>query len=65
MAAPTDAALVKKTLANSEPSTHGPLATLACDTLISGIGRTADKFELRKVDGASRKRRSGSLKFIR
>ena len=25
MAAPTDAALVKKVLANSEPSTHGPL----------------------------------------
>ena len=24
MAAPTKAALVKKTLANSEPSTHGP-----------------------------------------
>ena len=24
MAAPTNAALVKKTLANSEPSTHGP-----------------------------------------
>jgi len=25
MAAPTNAALVKKVLANSEPSTHGPL----------------------------------------
>jgi hypothetical protein len=28
MAAPTNAALVKKTLANPEPSTHGPSATL-------------------------------------
>jgi hypothetical protein len=28
MAAPTNAALVKKTLANSEPSTHGPKWTL-------------------------------------
>ena len=27
MAAPTNAALVKKTLANSEPSTHGPKQT--------------------------------------
>ena len=29
MAAPTNAAFVKKTLANSEPSTHGPSETLA------------------------------------
>jgi hypothetical protein len=28
MAAPTNAALVKKVLANSEPSTHGPTRTL-------------------------------------
>ena len=28
MAAPTNAAYVKKALANSEPSTHGPFATL-------------------------------------
>ena len=27
MAAPTNAALVKKVLANSEPSTHGPKRT--------------------------------------
>jgi hypothetical protein len=27
MAAPTNAALVKKVLANSEPSTHGPKQT--------------------------------------
>jgi hypothetical protein len=27
MAAPTNAALVKKSLANSEPSTHGPTRT--------------------------------------
>jgi hypothetical protein len=30
MAAPTTAACVKKTLANPEPSTHGPLPTSAC-----------------------------------
>ena len=28
MAAPTNAALVKKVLANSEPSTHGPKADI-------------------------------------
>jgi hypothetical protein len=27
MAAPTNAAFVKKALANPEPSTHGPIAT--------------------------------------
>jgi len=27
MAAPTNAAFVKKSLANSEPSTHGPIAS--------------------------------------
>ncbi len=36
MAAPTNAALVKKTLANSEPSTHGPLAT---DRIFTADGR--------------------------
>src|SRR6516162_10505717 len=30
MAAPTTSACVKKTLANPEPSTHGPLPTSAC-----------------------------------
>ena len=29
MAAPTNAARVKKVLANSEPSTHGPKASMA------------------------------------
>ena len=29
MAAPTNAALVKKVLANLEPSTHGPISTFA------------------------------------
>jgi hypothetical protein len=29
MAAPTNAALVKKTLANPEPSTHGPFCQFA------------------------------------
>ena len=28
MVAPTNAALVKKVLANSEPSTHGPIADI-------------------------------------
>ena len=33
MAAPTNTALVKKALANSEPSTHGPFSDLArCPT---------------------------------
>ena len=32
MAAPTTAARVKKSLANPEPSTHGPLPTSACTT---------------------------------
>jgi hypothetical protein len=36
MAAPTNAALVKKVLANSEPSTHGPSPTYCdvCDLIV-------------------------------
>jgi hypothetical protein len=35
MAAPTNAALVKKVLANSEPSTHGPECRLLRDSITS------------------------------
>ena len=41
MAAPTNAALVKKVLANSGPSTHGPIASFRWDPMtcpISGKG---------------------------
>ena len=35
MGAPTNAASVKKVLANSEPSTHGGIATVAtCESLL-------------------------------
>ena len=46
MAAPTNAAFVKKVLANSEPSTHGPSRTSGNVRLMSayegraGIGKT-------------------------
>jgi hypothetical protein len=39
MAAPTTAAGVKKTLANPEPSTHGPTATSRADTRQSAYMR--------------------------
>jgi len=43
MAAPTNAAYVKKVLANSEPSTHGGIATVAGDAqkemIASGLVR--------------------------
>ena len=42
MAAPTNAALVKKTLANSEPSTHGPKQTFCDCGLKSAFGAKAD-----------------------
>ena len=42
MAAPTNAALVKKTLANSEPSTHGPLRRFRAVGQISEVGGKAD-----------------------
>jgi hypothetical protein len=35
MAAPTNPAPVKKTLANSEPSTHGPLAAITATRISS------------------------------
>jgi hypothetical protein len=37
MAAPTNAALVKKVLANSEPSTHGPSRQLLRHGDLSGV----------------------------
>jgi hypothetical protein len=42
MAAPTNAAYVKKALANSEPSTHGTSPTTAHVGFMSAIGGTAD-----------------------
>ena len=42
MAAPTNAALVKKTLANSEPSTHGTKRTFPCAQSTSAFGCKAD-----------------------
>jgi hypothetical protein len=42
MAAPTNAAGVKKALANPEPSTHGPKQTMRCLTLTSAFGGKTD-----------------------
>jgi hypothetical protein len=42
MAAPTNAAPVKKVLANSEPSTHGPIAPCAATQQIGRFWREAD-----------------------
>jgi hypothetical protein len=42
MAAPTNPALVKKTLANAEPSTHGPSRYLArCSDMSEVEGKAA------------------------
>jgi hypothetical protein len=42
MAAPTNAALVKKVLANSEPSTHGPSRQIVLCNRMSAFGRRAE-----------------------
>ena len=42
MAAPTNAALVKKALANSEPSTHGPKRHFAAPNNNVALGATTD-----------------------
>ena len=42
MAAPTNAAFVKKVLANSEPSTHGPKRTRRSATAAAAFGGKAD-----------------------
>jgi hypothetical protein len=42
MAAPTNAALVKKVLANSEPSTHGPSRHFAALWNLAAIGAISD-----------------------
>jgi hypothetical protein len=42
MAAPTNAAYVKKVLANPEPSTHGTKRTIQLCPRLSAIGVTAD-----------------------
>ena len=41
MAAPTNAASVKKTLANPEPSTHGPKRTRRASAAVSAFGGIA------------------------
>jgi hypothetical protein len=41
MAAPTNAAFVKKVLANSEPSTHGPKRSRRLVSFVSGVGGLA------------------------
>jgi hypothetical protein len=41
MAAPTNAALVKKVLANTEPSTHGPFRPRLSRVVVSVIGGVA------------------------
>ena len=49
MAAPTNAANVKKVLANSEPSTHGTAATCGHVAAMSGlvVKRTSNEADLR------------------
>jgi len=42
MAAPTNAAFVKKALANSEPSTHGPSRQLVRCSDMCGVGSKPD-----------------------
>jgi hypothetical protein len=42
MAAPTNAAYVKKVLANPEPSTHGTFRTSDCRCVMSVVGGGAD-----------------------
>ena len=49
MAAPTNAANVKKALANSEPSTHGTKRTSACALHMSAFGGKADIAPCRRV----------------
>ena len=56
MAAPTNAAHVKKTLANLEPSTHGTKQTLCVANPMSASGPIADQFLVlvcRSLDGLS------------
>ena len=49
MAAPTNAANVKKALANSEPSTHGTKQTLAIAMQMSAFGGEADMMQCARV----------------
>jgi hypothetical protein len=53
MAAPTNAANVKKTLANSEPSTHGTKRTFAALQQFVRFRTIADKFGFWARDGLS------------
>src|SRR5450759_3734473 len=53
MAAPTNAANVKKALANSEPSTHGTSRHFAAPQNLSPIGLTTDKRLALGPDGSA------------
>ena len=53
MAAPTNAANVKKALANPEPSTHGPKAKCHDVRYIAAVGVKADRLEYRKTNANS------------
>jgi hypothetical protein len=53
MAAPTNAAFVKKVLANSEPSTHGPVWTgRALQVENDDLEKLVLRFCIRPIDGA-------------
>ena len=53
MAAPTNAANVKKALANSEPSTHGTFETSTMSALRSASGGKADNKEPSAIKGCA------------
>ena len=57
MAAPTTAAYVKKTLANPEPSTHGPEPQFAhrSEQPLSGVVRTCQRSPLNVANDPNRK----------
>ena len=57
MAAPTNAALVKKVLANSEPSTHGAKADIAADRLRCPLLTQQQYQRFKGVEAGSVKRR--------
>ena len=63
MAAPTNTALVKKALANSEPSTHGPSATSLDVRGLVAIGGKADKGRVEMWRGGCRLNMSVAASF--
>jgi hypothetical protein len=60
MAAPTNTADVKKTLANSEPSTHGPSRPISYKNLTSAFGATRNWAARRLAIRASKYRQAQS-----